>query len=84
MSLQQLIAEVRELEHAIQDQLQVIDGFARANDNNIQLVNAFLKGSARSHDQMMIDSIRQAEQKLTEAKAQLERAAAALRRVQMI
>jgi hypothetical protein len=80
----QVIAEVRDLERAIQDQLQVIDGFSRANGNNIQLVNSFLKGSVKSHDQLMIETIRQTEQKLTEAKAQLERAAAALQRVQMI
>lgn len=84
MTLMQVIAEVRDLERAIQDQLQVIDGFSRANGNNIQLVNSFLKGSVKSHDQLMIETIRQTEQKLTEAKAQLERAAAALQRVQMI
>lgn len=84
MSLNQIISEVRVLDRAVADQITVVDGFTRTNRENIQLVNTFLKGSTKGHDRRMLEALDQAETKLAEAKAQLQRANDALQRVQMI
>ena len=84
MSLSQIIAEVRVLDRAVADQVNVLESFTRTNRDSIQLVNAFLRGSSKGHDRRMLEALDQAEKKLAEAKAQLQRANSALQRVQMI
>lgn len=84
MSLQDTIAQIAVLQRAIHDQTRLINDFMRSNAETMQLVRAELKGSTKGYDQQMLTALAQSEASLRSSLSGLQRASAALERVQLI
>lgn len=84
MALMQTIAEVTQLKREIDDQIALIDAYKKANRDNMALVRAELRGSRRSFDRIMLDSLNRSDAALDKALVELQRASEALSRVALI
>ena len=84
MSLQDTIAQIASLQRAIQDQIRLINDFLKSNRDTMQIVRTELKGSTKGYDQRMINSLSQAESSLTSSLSSLQRASEALTKVSAI
>lgn len=84
MSLQATIAQIAALQRAIQDQTSLINDFLKDSADTTQLVRTELTGSRKGYDQQMLAALTQSEASLRSSLAGLQRASAALDRVQLI
>lgn len=84
VSLQDTIAQIAALQRAIQDQIRLINDFLKSNADTMQLVRAQLSGSTKGYDQQMITALVQTETSLRSSLSGLEQASGALDRVRAI
>jgi len=84
MSLQDTMAQIAALQHAIQDQTQMINEFVKNNRDTMQMVQSELRGSNKGYDQNMTSALSQAESSLSASLSSLRQASSALDSVRNI
>lgn len=84
MSLMQVLAEVRALEQAIDDQLRNIESFKQRSRDHMRLVNSSLQGSTKNYDKRLLATLAQTETALSQSQDRLQQAKASLARVRTI